>query len=82
MKITVLYNLVKSVTVGRSQDILADVDTVKTAKVILEELKKLDYETDIFEISEENIGDLKKLEPDLFFNYAFGIGSIPRVKLI
>ncbi|MDO8515031.1 MAG: ATP-grasp domain-containing protein [bacterium] len=77
MKIIVLYNLVKTVAVGMSEDILADEDTVKTAKAIAENLTT-DHDVSLFEVGEENTGDLKKLKPDLFFNNAFGIGSVPK----
>lgn len=77
VKIIVLYNLVKTVAVGMSEDILADEDTVKTAKAIAENLPA-NHEISLFEIKENNIEDLKKIKPDVFFNNAFGIGSISK----
>lgn len=77
MKIVVLYNQVKSLAVGQSGDLLADEDTVKTAKAIAENLK-INHQVSLFEIKENNVEDLKKLKPDVFFNNAFGIGSISK----
>ncbi|MEK7127665.1 MAG: ATP-grasp domain-containing protein [Patescibacteria group bacterium] len=77
MKIIVLYNSVKSVTVGRAEDVLADQDTVKTAEAIAQNLEA-DHDVSLFEIKENNVSKLKKLKPDLFFNNAFGIGNVPK----
>ena len=77
MKITVLYNLVTSKAFGGSKDLLAEDDTVKTAKAIALNLKK-NHDVTLFEVREDNVKDLKNLRPDLFFNNAFGIGSIPK----
>lgn len=77
MKIIVLYNKVTSLAVGAPEDILADEDTVKTARAIAENLKNK-HNVKLFEITENNIRNIKTLKPDLFFNNAFGIGSIPK----
>lgn len=77
MKIVVLYNQVKSLAVGQSEDLLADQDTVKTAKAIVKNLK-VNHEVSLFEVKEANLKDLRKLKPDVFFNNAFGIGSISK----
>jgi D-alanine-D-alanine ligase len=73
MKIIVLYNLVTSKFFGNPKDILADEDTVKTARAIAKSLN-----ADLFEVREDNFKRLKNLNPDLFFNNAFGIGNIPK----
>ena len=76
MKITVVYNEVKIKTYGKPEDLLADVDTVKTAEEIALALSSLGYETELFKVDEESVRSLTKSYPtDLFFNNAFGIGS-------
>ncbi len=78
MKITVVYNRVESLDVGEPEDILADQDTVKTAQEIASALAVLGHDVNLFELSEKNAKELKKLDTDFFFNTAFGIGSAPK----
>lgn len=78
MKITVVYNQVAELSFGQPEDILADGDTVKTAKEIATALLSLGYKIDLFAIDEQSAGRLTTYETDLFFNTAFGIGSVPK----
>ncbi len=73
MKITVLFNRVISLDVGRPKDILADDDTVKTAQAIATALQ-----AELFELTEKTAKDLKNIRTDVFFNTAFGIGNSPK----
>ncbi|MCL4397723.1 ATP-grasp domain-containing protein [Patescibacteria group bacterium] len=75
MKITVVYNQVTSLEHGDPQDILADEDTVKTAKEIAATLVSAGHQADLFEINEKTIPELLKKDTDFFFNNAYGIGS-------
>ncbi len=70
MKITVVYNQVETLEHGDPRDLLADDDTVKTAKAIAEVVRG-----ELFELNENTVGKLKSLETDFFFNNAYGIGS-------
>lgn len=74
MEITVLYN-VFTTTTGDPDDLLADEDSVITAKEISEALGTLGHKTSLFEITNSNLDELKKLKTDLVFNQAFGIGG-------
>ena len=77
MKITVLYNEVTQIENGNLQDLLADQDTVKTAKEISTALISLGYDVTLFCVDEVSVKKLTKNYPtDLFFNNAFGIGNI------
>lgn len=78
MKITVVYNQVESLDVGEPEDILADQDTVKTAREIAATLATLGHSVNLFEINEKNAREMKGLDTDFFFNTAFGIGSAPK----
>jgi D-alanine-D-alanine ligase len=77
MKIMVLYNRVVSKKIGHPEDLLADEDTVKTAQAIAANLK-INHRTKLFEVQENNLKKLTALKPDIFFNNAFGIGSLPK----
>lgn len=70
MKVTVVFNNVNALAVGKPEDILADEDTVKTAKAIAEAVNG-----ELFELTEESAAKLHTLETDFFFNTAFGIGD-------
>lgn len=76
-KITVLYNKVTQLTFGSKEDILADEDTVKTAKNIAKVLKNLGYKVLLFEVNEKTVHELPLLKTDFFFNLCGGIGNIP-----
>lgn len=78
--ITIIYNVVKELSYGSSEDILADEDTVKTAKSIHDELTKVGFKTELFEVNEESIDQLPDLKTDLIFNLCYGIGSIPKTE--
>lgn len=75
--ITVLYNDVKELYFGEKEDILADEDTVITAKDIYKTFKNEGYQTDLFEVDELTVGKIKNLKTDFLFNLCGGIGSIP-----
>ena len=79
-KITVIYNVVKELSYGVSEDILADEDTVMTAKAIYSELTKEGFQTELFEVNEDSIDQLFDLKTDLIFNLCYGIGSIPKTE--
>lgn len=79
-KITVLYNRVESKKEGLPEDILADQDTVSTARVVGEALKRIGYQIDFFEINEKTLPSLFPKKTDLFFNLAYGIGSLPNTE--
>lgn len=79
MKITVLYNEVTQIENGNLQDLLADEDTVKTAKEIAIALTNIGYDTELFCVDEVSVKKLNKSYPtDLFFNNAFGIGNVAK----
>ncbi len=78
MKITVLFNRVTILAHGRPKDILADDDTVKTARQIFSTLSALGHQVDFFEINEKTVKKLKSHPTDFFFNTAFGIGNVPK----
>lgn len=76
MKVTVLYNEVTQITSGKSEDILADKDTIKTANNVVEALTDLGYEVELFKVDENSVKKINKDYPtDIFFNNAFGIGN-------
>lgn len=77
MKVTVVFNDVKGTVSGNPDDLLVDLDTVNTAKEIAKALSSLGYNTELFEVDEETVSRLTESYPtDLFFNNAFGIGSL------
>lgn len=75
--VTVIYNRVTRLFFGYKEDILADDDTVKTAKNIARSLKKAGYKVKLFAVDEKTIERMKKLKTDFFFNLCGGIGSLP-----
>lgn len=75
--ITVLYNRVTNLTFGYKDDIIADEDTVITARNIALTLKKIGLEVDLFEVNEKSITKLTSLRTDFFFNLCGGIGNVP-----
>ncbi|MEK7566037.1 MAG: ATP-grasp domain-containing protein [Patescibacteria group bacterium] len=75
MKITVVYNQVKSLVIGNPEDILSEEDTVVTARAISENLATLGHEVSLFDLNEKSVGKLKSLSADFIFNCAYGIGS-------
>ncbi len=75
MKITVLYNRVTSLSHGRKEDILADIDTVNTANVVAKALTTLGHTIDLFELNEKTVPLLNTHDTEFFFNNAFGIGD-------
>ena len=75
--ITVLYKKVKQLYFGEKQDILADEDTVITARDIYKTFKKKGYKASLFEVDEKSVGKIKDLKTDFLFNLCGGIGSIP-----
>ncbi len=79
-KITILYNQVKSISIGSPQDILADDDTVKTAHAIFKTLQKEKLNVELLEVNEKNYTDLLTYKTDFFFNLCYGIGSIPKTE--
>ena len=78
MKVTVLYNIVSRVEYGGSEDVLAEQDTIKTAKAILETLSKAGYGSELFLVDPTSVKKLKLWTTDLFFNNAFGIGNVAK----
>ena len=80
MNITLIYNLVTSVSRGQPEDILADQDSVKTAEAVAKNLRLAGNEVELLSIDEKNIGHLKERKTDLFFNQAFGINSLPKTE--
>lgn len=79
-KITLIYNKVNNLDFGNPQDILADEDTVKTAKSIAQTLIAEGTNVELFEVKEDNFTDLLELDTDFFFNLCYGIGSIPKTE--
>ncbi len=77
MTITVLYNNVTSLYSGDPEDLLADEDSVKTAKEIKDQLVDLGHKAELFEVNEDSVQQVKKIKTDLFFNQVFGIGNTP-----
>lgn len=75
--ITILYNNVTDLDFGEKSDILADEDTVITAKSIANVLEKLGYKIILFEVNQKNIAQLAKIKTDFFFNFCGGIGNLP-----
>lgn len=78
--VTILYNVVNKLEYGEDVDLLADEDTVKTAREINEVLKEEGFNTSLFELNENTIGELFELKTDLIFNLCYGIGSISRTE--
>lgn len=76
-KVTVLYNKVTNLTFGFKEDILADEDTVKTAKKIAAVLRNIGFKVSLFEVNERSVHELPSLKTDFFFNLCGGIGNIP-----
>lgn len=79
-KITLIYNKVNGLSFGNPEDILADEDTIKTAKQIAKTLQNEGIYVELFEVREDNFTDLLDLKTDLFFNLCYGIGSIPKTE--
>jgi len=79
-KITIIYNNVYDVSGGEPADILADEDTLKTAKAIYDQLKKLGLHVELLEINEKNFIDLLTYQTSFYFNLCYGIGSIPKTE--
>jgi D-alanine-D-alanine ligase len=75
--ITVLFNHVTSLTFGTKQDILADEDTVLTAKKIASVLKHSGFKVSLFEVNEKTVQKLPTIKTDFFFNLCGGIGNLP-----
>lgn len=79
-KVTIIYNKVSSLASGEPADILADEDTVKTAKFINDALLNEGINTELFELSEFNFTELLNYNTDIFFNICYGIGSIAKTE--
>lgn len=78
--VTVVYNVVNQLPYGEKEDLLADEDTIKTAKEIYQILSLDGFSVQLFELNERTIDDLFELKTDLFFNICYGIGSIPKTE--
>lgn len=78
--ITVIYNVVNELSYGSADDLLADEDTVLTAKTIFQELRNEGFNVELFEVNESSIDELLDLKTDLIFNLCYGIGSIPKTE--
>lgn len=79
-KITVIYNKVSSLTTGTPSDILADEDTIRTAKAIYNNLFQSGLHVELFELREDNWTDLLTMNTDFIFNLCYGVGSIPKTE--
>lgn len=79
-KITVLYNRVTNLSFGQEADILADEDTVKSAKDIAAVLADNGFAVSLFEVNEESVSKLYKIKTDFFFNNCGGIGNTPNTE--
>lgn len=77
MKITVLYNRVYALPFGRPEEVLADEDTVITARAVADSLIESGHDIDLFEVNKKTIKSLPKHPTDFFFNLAEGIGNLP-----
>jgi len=78
--ITILYNVVNKLEYGEDADLLADEDTIKTAQAINRALKEEGFNSNLFELSENTLGNLFEIKTDLIFNLCYGIGSISRTE--
>lgn len=76
IKVTVLYNVTKSLPHGTSED-LKTTDLTIDAHAIKKNLEKEGYIVDLFELSETSLPKLFSLKTDVFFNLCYGIGSLP-----
>lgn len=77
MKITVLFNRVKALPFGLPEEILADEDTVTTARAVTDALITLGHDATLWEVNEKTVSSLPKIPTEFFFNLAEGIGSLP-----
>ena len=78
--ITVIYNVVQNLNYGEKEDLLADEDTVSTAREIFTTLKESGFAVDLFELNEKKVGKIFELKTDLIFNLAYGIGSVTKTE--
>ena len=77
LKIIVLYNKVEKLLRGLPVDILPERDTLDTARDVSHALKLLGHQVSLFAVNEETYKDIFRLQADLFFNLAEGVGSLP-----
>lgn len=75
MNISILFNVFTTASSGNSEDMLADDDSIITAKAIKENLESLGHQADLFELKENTLAQLSKINCTIFFNQAFGIGN-------
>ncbi len=78
MVITILYNVFTQASSGNPEEIMADDDSVQTARDISEALKTLGHTTSLFEVTDESLKKLSTIKTNIFFNQAFGVGNKPR----
>ncbi len=75
-KVTVLYNVTTGLVHGTNED-LQTAELLEDAKIISRTLKDLNYNSDIFELKEDNTKEIFNLKTDVFFNLCYGIGTTP-----
>ena len=78
--VTVIYNVVKDLPYGEKEDLLADEDTITTAKEVYNVFAKEGFKVNLFELNEQTVEQLFDIKTDLFFNLCYGIGSIPKTE--
>lgn len=76
IKVTVLYNVTKSLPNGLPED-LQTTEAKTDAIVISRYLKKEGFDCELFEVKENNYQRLTSLKTDVCFNLCYGIGSLP-----
>lgn len=77
MRITVVYNNVKTLSYGKKEDILADNDTVVMAKKVAKALSKKGHKTNLLELDEVTIKKIAAVKTDCFFNLCAGVNGFP-----
>jgi len=66
MEITVLYNRVSELLSGSPEEILADEDTIMTAREVAAALVVLGYGVDMFEVNKKTLTSLSKHRTERF----------------
>lgn len=79
IKVTVLYNVTKSLPHGLPED-LQTAEAKADALIIAKYLRKEGFETALFEVREDNYKKLSHLKTDVCFNLCYGIGSLPNTE--